>query len=140
MHLMKDLVPILCHYHTRSKQVCFELLSDEFDVIKEDSDDTMEKENNSNELSKNKEQNVDMLEIALVVIDSPNNLLNVCQVLNNGGYTPITTDIMSNLNEEGKYYINLYWAIFDPIIYTADLENIILIVVSISPNLVGVFE
>lgn len=100
------------------------LLSDEFDVIKEDSDDTMEKENNSNELSKNKEENVDMLEIALVVIDSPNNLLNVCQVLNNGGYTPITTDIMSNLNEEGKYYINLYWAIFDPIIYTADLENI----------------
>lgn len=84
------------------------LLSDEFDVIKEDSDDTMEKENNSNELSKNKEENVDMLEIALVVIDSPDNLLNIYQALNNGGYTPITTDIIPNLNEEGKYFIDLY--------------------------------
>lgn len=103
------------------------LLSDEFDVIKEDSDDTMEKENNSNELSKNKEENVDMLEIALVVIDSPDNLLNIYQALNNGGYTPITTDIMQNLNEEGKYFIDLYWIIYNnpvPVMDVVGLENI----------------
>lgn len=83
------------------------LLSDGFDVIEEDSE-IIEKENNSNELSKNIEENVDRSEIALVVIDN-SSLRQVVSVLHNSGYISIKSkDEVTKIHGDDKYFIDLY--------------------------------